>query len=332
MPLAVTVLGGGSFGTAMAAQLARQGHDVKMWDRNAERCDVINQTHRNPRYLKDIDLPPGLVATPDLAGAVRGADLLVPVVPSHVLRSVIRQAAPWIVPGTLVCCATKGIEEGTLMTMSELLNEELPDTVPVTVISGPSFARELALGMPTTVVVGGDDAPARVAAEAFHGGRLRVYHTHDTVGVCIGGSVKNVMAIACGISDGLGLGLNARAAIITRGLAEITRLATTLGAEPLTMMGLAGLGDLVLTCTGDLSRNRRVGLGLGQGRSLDEVIAEIGEVAEGVTTARSAHDLGRRLEVELPITEHVYRVLHEGLGAREALGALLGRERKHEQA
>ncbi|MCB9681627.1 MAG: NAD(P)-dependent glycerol-3-phosphate dehydrogenase [Alphaproteobacteria bacterium] len=332
MALAATVLGGGSFGTALAVQLARQGHDVLMWDRNADRCAAINTTHRNPRYLSDLDLPASLRATPDVDEAAAHADLLVPVVPSHALREVVATAAPSLRSHTLVCCATKGIEEGTLETMAGVLAEELPATMPVTLLSGPSFASELAAGLPTTVVVAGDDAPAHAAAEAFHGGMFRVYHTHDVVGVCVGGSLKNVMAIATGISDGLGLGLNARAAIITRGLAEITRVAVAMGAEPITLMGLAGLGDLVLTCTGDLSRNRRVGLALGQGRTLDDILGELGQVAEGVVTSKSAHHLGRKLGVEMPLTDAVYRVIHEGLPATDALELLLGRERKHEQA
>lgn len=330
--LTCTVLGAGSFGTAMAVHLANIGHDVVLWDRNPERCEEMNATRRNPRYLTTTVLPPNLTAVPDLDAACAHGELLVPVVPSHAMRGVVRRARGSVSDGTLVCCASKGIEEVTFDTMAEVLSEELSDATPVTVISGPSFAAELAGGLPTTLVVAGEDAAASAAAEAFHGGAVRVYHTHDVPGVCAGGSLKNVMAIACGISDGLGLGLNARAAIITRGLAEITRLASVLGADPLTMMGLAGLGDLVLTCTGDLSRNRRVGLGLGEGKPLDRILAELGQVAEGVVTAKSAYQLGLSKDVEMPITEQVYRVVHEGKSAREALGDLLGRERKHEQA
>ncbi|MCB9664587.1 MAG: NAD(P)-dependent glycerol-3-phosphate dehydrogenase [Alphaproteobacteria bacterium] len=326
------VLGGGSFGTAMAAHLARRGHEVVLWDRHAERCATMNATRRNPTYLRDVELPEGLRAEADLHAAVTGAELLVPCVPSHAMREVARRAAPAVHEGAAVCCASKGIEDGTLDTMATVLEEELGPLRPITVISGPSFARELALGLPTTLVVAGDEAPRRAVADAFHGSRLRVYDSHDVVGVCVGASLKNVMAIACGISDGLGLGHNARAAIITRGLAEITRLAVEAGAEAITLMGLAGLGDLVLTCTGDQSRNRRVGLGLGRGQRLDEVLAEIGEVAEGVVTARSARALGRKLGVEMPITEQVFAVLHEGKDAAAALRDLLGRERKHEQA
>jgi glycerol-3-phosphate dehydrogenase (NAD(P)+) len=201
----------------------------------------------------------------------------------------------------------------------------------VCVLSGPSFAADVARGLPTAVVIAGADRPAHVAAEAFHGDAFRAYHTEDVVGACIGGSLKNVMAIACGVADGIGLGSNARAAIITRGLAEITRLAVAMGANPLTMMGLAGMGDLVLTCTGDLSRNRRVGLALGAGRSLDEILVELGEVAEGVLTTRSARALGRKVGVELPITEQVHALLFDGKPAAIAIVELLNRERKPER-
>lgn len=332
MPVRCTVLGGGSFGTAMAVHLAGLGHEVVLWDRNVERCAAMNRDRRNPAYLKDVPLPPTLRAEADLGVAVADAELLVPSVPSDAMRDVVRRAVGALPVGVAICCASKGIEDGTLATLDAVLEEEVPAGTPVTVISGPSFARELALGLPTTLVVAGEEAARRAVAEVFHGGRLRVYDSHDRVGVCVGGSIKNVMAIACGISDGLGLGHNARAAIITRGLAEITRVAVAMGAEPITLMGLAGMGDLVLTCTGDQSRNRRVGLGLGRGQTLAALLDEIGEVAEGVVTARSARALGRKLGVELPITEQVHAVLHEGKDAGLALRDLLGRERKHEQA
>ncbi len=330
MMRAATVLGGGSFGTAIAVQLARLGHDVLLWDRNPDRCAEMNHFRRNPRYLPDLVLPDNLRATDDLAEAASHAELLVTVVPSHALRGVMRRAKSSILPGTLICCATKGIEEGTLETMSSVLAEELPEGCPVTVFSGPTFAEELAAGRPTTVVVAGDEASAATVADAFHGGGLRVYHTDDVIGVCLGGSLKNVIAIACGITDGLGLGQNARAALITRGLAEITRLTVAMGGEPITMMGLAGLGDLVLTCTGSLSRNRRVGIALGEGKTLQTALNDLGQVAEGVITARSAYNLARKMDVEMPIVEQVYAVLYEGRPAKVALAALMGRERKAE--
>lgn len=329
----VAVLGGGSWGTALAVQLARVGHRVSLWDRNPERCNAINLEHRNPRYLKDIDLPMNLVAEPDIAKAVERATLLVPVVPSHAFRSVMEAAAPHLRDDVEVCCATKGIEVDTLDPMPVVLTEVLDESLHggITMLSGPSFAAELARGLPTTFVIAGPNAPAERAAEAFHGGHTRVYHTDDVMGVAVGGALKNVMAIACGMSDGLGLGLNARAALITRGLDEITRVAVAMGGQPITMMGLAGMGDLVLTCTGNLSRNRRVGLALGQGRTLDDILEELGEVAEGVITSKSAHQLASKLDIELPISEQVYAILHEGKPARDGFFDLMRRERKHER-
>ena len=327
-----TVLGGGSWGTALAVQLAQQGHEVQLWDRGAERCAHMNEHRRNPHYLKEVCLPDNLSATPDLGAATRRAELLVPVIPSHALRGVLQQAVEDLPASVDICCASKGIEEGTLATMWEVLKEEIPAShhARVSLLYGPSFALEVAQGKPTAVVVAGERRTSDVAAEAFHGGAFRTYYSEDVTGVCIGGSLKNVMAIACGVSDGVGLGTNARAALITRGLAEVTRLAVAMGANPLTMMGLAGMGDLVLTCTGSLSRNRRVGLGLGQGRALSEILEELGEVAEGVRTTRSAFNLARSVGVEVPITAEVYALLYEGKPAGKALADLLQRERRPE--
>lgn len=326
-----TVLGGGSWGTALAVQLARVGHDTVLWDRNPDRCDAINREHRNPRYLKEVRLPPGLRAVPDLKEATRHGELLVPVVPSHALRDVLADAREASSPDQVVCCATKGIEDDTLSNMYDVCVETLGGAERTSLLYGPSFALEVAQGLPTAVVVAGPDEAAHVAADAFHGDLFRAYHTEDIVGVAIGGSIKNVMAIACGVSDGLGLGSNARAGLITRGLAEITRVAVALGANPLTLMGLAGIGDLVLTCTGNLSRNRRVGLALGAGRTLQDILTELGEVAEGVTTASSAHKLANRLDIEMPITHQVHAMLHEGKPAPAALMDLMGRQRRAER-
>jgi len=333
MSLPCAVLGGGSWGTALAAQLARRGHDVLLWDRNADRCDALNATHRNPRYLKDIELPISIVANADLTEVVSRGGLIVTVVPSHALREVLSACQSHIPDDAVICDATKGIEDTTLATMHDVITETLRPALHdrVCVLSGPSFAAEVARGMPTAVAIAGPDDAAHIAADAFHGDAFRAYHTQDIVGTCIGGSLKNVMAIACGVSDGIGLGANARAAIITRGLAEITRLAVAMGADPLTMMGLAGMGDLVLTCTGDLSRNRRVGLALGSGRTLDDILTELGEVAEGVITARSARNLGHKIGVELPITEQVYALLYQGKPAPIAMVELLGRARTSER-
>lgn len=326
-----TVLGAGSWGTALAVQLARLGHETVLWDRNPDRCEIINTQHRNPRYLTHVELPPSLRAESDLQEAVERAELLVPVVPSHALRQVIRAAKDAVSPSAWICCATKGIEDDTLCTMHEVLVQELDAPERTSMLYGPSFALEVARNLPTAVVIAGPERVAHLAAGAFHGEYFRAYTSEDVAGCCYGGSLKNVMAIACGVSDGVGLGSNARAGLITRGLAEITRLAVARGANPLTMMGLAGLGDLVLTCTGDLSRNRRVGLALGQGRTLADVLEELGEVAEGVVTTRSAWRLAQREGVAMPITEQIYALLYEDKPARQALADLMGRERRAER-
>ena len=328
------VLGAGSFGTALAMQLGRLDHEVTLWARTPEAAAAMQSTRHNARYLPEIELPATVTVSSDAGEVVDGAQLVVAVVPSQAMRQVLGDLSQRLHPNAIVCSASKGVEQKTLCTMDQVLHEVLPATLHdrICAISGPSFAKELANDMPTAVVVAGRDeiATHRVAA-AFHGSCLRVYHSDDIVGVEVGGALKNVMAIACGIADGMGLGLNARAAIITRGLAEITRLAVHMGADPMTLQGLAGMGDLVLTCTGNLSRNRRVGLALGQGKTLQQACDELGQVAEGVATARSAFELGGRLGVELPITEQVYRILYEHKPAGEALMDLLTRRRRAEQ-
>jgi len=333
MGLPCTVLGAGSWGTALAIQLATREHDVLLWDRNDDRCEIINSEHRNPRYLTHVRLPENLRAEPDLRTAVGHAALVVSVVPSHATRQVLEGCADAIPTGAVVCCASKGVEEGTLMSMHEVFEDVLGPSrhAQITVLSGPSFAAEVARGLPTAVVVAGHHVAAHVTADAFHGGGFRSYHTEDVKGVCLGGSLKNVMAIATGIADGIGLGSNTAAALITRGLAEVSRLAVALGANPLTLMGLAGMGDLVLTCTGGLSRNRRVGLGLGAGKTLQQILDELGEVAEGVRTTRSAYQLAQREGVDMPITEQVYQILYEDLPPADALMGLLSRDRRAER-
>ncbi len=326
-----TVLGAGSWGTALAIQLARVGHPVVLWDRNPDRCEQMNRDKRNPRYLKQYSLPGNLRAEPDLHEACASAELLVPVLPSHALRGVLRDAKSAIGADTLTCTATKGIEDESLVTMYEVVTHELGGGERHSLLSGPSFAAEVAQGLPTAVVMAGPGTTAHASAAAFHSEMFRAYHTEDVTGVCVGGSIKNVMAIACGVSDGVGLGSNARAGLITRGLAEITRLSVAMGANPMTMMGLAGMGDLVLTCTGNLSRNRRVGLALGQGRTLDDILAELGEVAEGVTTASSAWKLSQKMGVEMPITAQIHALLYEGKPVHRALGDLMRRERRAER-
>jgi len=328
------VVGAGSFGTCLAMQLGRLGHSVRLWDHRADRAAETQRTREAKQYLPGITLPETVQVTSSLPEALSGRRLVVAVVPSQSMREVFTKAAPHLDEHAIVCSAAKGVENKTYATMSEVLTEVLPAHVHdrICALSGPSFAAEVAKDMPTAVVVAGrDEIATHRVASAFHGSKFRVYHSDDLVGVEIGGALKNVVAIACGISDGMGLGLNARGALITRGLAEITRVGVVKGANPLTFAGLAGMGDLVLTCTGDLSRNRRVGLALGHGKTLEQILVELGQVAEGVKTARSAFNMGGRLDVELPITEQIYRILYEDKPAAEAMADLLARRRKAER-
>jgi len=328
------VLGAGSWGTALGALLAAKGFPVTTWDKDTAVLDEIAHAHRNERYLPGVPLPPTLLAAPDLTRALEGAELVVLAVPSFAVRQVAIEAKRLVHAGTPIVCVAKGIELETLMTMTEVLEDVFP--VPLhpylAVMSGPSFAREVARGLPTAVTVAARwERIARQVQDAFHTRTFRPYTSSDVVGCEIGGCVKNVVAIAAGISDGLGFGANALAALITRGLAEITRLAVRKGANPLTLSGLSGLGDLVLTCSSDLSRNRTVGRRLAEGGKLEDIEREIAQVAEGVRNARSVHDLSRRLEVEMPISHTVHRLLYENVPPRDAVTALMMRETKPER-
>jgi glycerol-3-phosphate dehydrogenase (NAD(P)+) len=328
------VLGAGSWGTALASLLGGKGFPVTAWDKDGSVLEDMVRNHRNERYLPGVVLPPSVLATPDLPKALEGAELVVLAVPSFAVRQVVIEAKRLIHAGTPVVCVAKGIELETLMTMSEVIEDVLP--VPlhpyVAVMSGPSFATEVAKGLPTAVAVAARwERIARQVQDAFHTRTFRPYTSGDVMGCEIGGCVKNVVAIAAGISDGLGFGANALAALITRGLAEITRLAVRKGANPLTLSGLSGLGDLVLTCSSDLSRNRTVGQGLAEGRAAADIERELGQVAEGVRNSRSVHDLARRLEVEMPISETVYGLLYENVPPREAVTSLMLRETKAER-
>ena len=328
------VIGDGSWGTALAIQLSRSGDEVWMWCRDPDRARAIDTGRINERYLPGSRLPDGLRVSADLEAVLKGAKVVVEAVPSQFVRDAMSNAGPLMDEDAVLCCASKGIECGTLQIMHEVLEEVLPEALHprICTLAGPSFAKEVALGLPTAVVVAShNEGAAHQVAEAFHGGAFRVYHTDDVRGAEYGGALKNIVAIATGVADGIGAGLNARAALITRGLAEISRLAVAQGANPLTLAGLAGMGDLVLTCTGDLSRNRRVGLGLGKGQTLPEILDELGQVAEGVKTAKSAYNLAQRIGVEMPITSEVYAMLHEGKPVPDALRDLLGRQRKAER-
>jgi glycerol-3-phosphate dehydrogenase (NAD(P)+) len=325
----VAVLGAGSWGTALAKVLADKGSFVELWARRPTLAEEINESHENAHYLPGTRLPGNLVATHDLATTLSDATMVVFVAPSHATREVARAAAPHVPHGVPIVSATKGIENESLMFMDEVLAEELPAGCRnhLTFLSGPSFARELAARLPTAVVIASrSHTDCEKVMHAFHTPYLRTYASDDVVGVECGGALKNVVAIAAGASDGLGFGHNTRAALITRGLAEIAKLSMARGGSALTLAGLAGMGDLVLTCTGELSRNRTVGVELGKGRKLDEILAGLGHVAEGVKTAKSAYDLSRKLGVDMPITTEVYRALYEDKPAAKAVVDLMARE------
>ena len=327
------VIGGGSWGTALASVLGFNGHETVVWSRDPEVARALTSRHENPKYLPGLVLPDKVRGTSDLHEALAGAELVVAVSPSHVTRQIMKDALPSLPRATPIVCATKGIENETLLTMNEVLEDVLPSELHpyLTFLSGPSFAKETVQRMPTAVVVASPwERMAQQVQRAFSNDYFRVYTSNDVAGVELGGSLKNVCAIAAGIADGMGFGNNTRAALITRGLSELVRLAVKKGANPITLSGLAGMGDLVLTCTGELSRNRSVGLQLGRGQSVEEVLAGMTQVAEGVRTAKSAHDLARKMSCEMPIHEAIYSILYERLPVREAMGRLLSRELKSE--
>ncbi len=329
----VCVLGAGSFGTALAKVLAEGGHSVRLWARDPAVADAINADHVHPRRLKGVRLPPGLKAVTSLSEAMAGASLVVSSMPTVAVRDVWAQASPHLAEGSLIMSATKGIENGSLKLVSDILRESVPAhaTDKLCFVSGPSFAIEMAKRLPTAVTIAADDeGVCKRAQDIISTDYFRAYTSTDVQGVELGGALKNVVAIASGAAAGLGFGQNTLAALITRGLAEIGRLAVRLGAMPLTLAGLAGMGDLVLTCTSPTSRNYTVGFQLGQGKKLDAILKDLGEVAEGVNTARSVKDLAAREDVELPIAEAVYRLLFEGTDPKDEVSALMGRKLKAE--
>jgi glycerol-3-phosphate dehydrogenase (NAD(P)+) len=327
----IAVVGAGSWGTALAAHLAHQGLPTVIWAREAEVVEGIATEHRNPLFLTGVTLPTTLRASDDLAAALEDADVVVTAVPVQHLRATLSDVAP-LRDAPVVVTVSKGIEAGTLVTPHRILADVGVPPDRIVALSGPSFARELAAHLPTAVVAAGSDRDrTRGVQQLFSTDRFRVYASDDVVGVEVGGALKNVIALAAGASDGLELGDNARAAIITRGLAEITRLGVALGGHPATFAGLSGVGDLVLTCAGPLSRNRTVGLAIGRGRKLAEIRAEMHEVAEGVPTCRSARELAARLGVETPITEQMYLLLFEDKDPRAAIRDLIGRDLRDER-
>lgn len=329
----IGVIGAGSWGTTLAQLLAEKGHKVDLWVFEDDLCEVIRKTRENTLYLPGFRLHESIEAHGDLEQVTAGHDLLVMVVPSHVYRQVASRMVPHLGSRARIVSATKGIENDTLLTMSGIWREVLPGSngVEVLCLSGPSFAREVVQGIPTAVTVAGDSLEgARLIQQTFSTSAFRVYTSLDKLGVELAGALKNVIAVAAGACDGFGFGHNTRAALITRGLAEITRLGVKMGAHPLTFAGLSGIGDLLLTCTGDLSRNRTVGMQLGKGRSIRDILAEMRMVAEGVKTARSVHFLAERMQVDMPICEQVYQVLYEDKNPRDAVRELMDRDLKHE--
>jgi glycerol-3-phosphate dehydrogenase (NAD(P)+) len=326
----IAVIGGGSWGTALAAHVVRCGHETRLWVLEADVAAAINSRHVNPVYLPEVALPAALVATTRLEDAAAGASLVLVVVPSEFCRSVYQKLGALLQHDTTIVSATKGIEIDTLSRMSAVAAEALPGH-PVVVLSGPSFALEVAQELPTAVVAAAANlASAQLVQQLLSSRTLRIYSSDDVVGVELGGALKNVIAIAAGVVAGLGLGHNTTAALITRGLAEMTRLSVALGGRPETMAGLAGLGDLVLTCTGALSRNRRVGFALGSGGEVADVLAGGRMVAEGVRTTLAACALAARAGVEMPIAEAMRAVLHEGKAPRAAVDELMLRALKRE--
>jgi glycerol-3-phosphate dehydrogenase (NAD(P)+) len=327
----VAVLGAGSWGTALAVLIANNGHPVLLWGHDPARMAQLAHARENSRYLPGVRFPDNLHIREDLVAVAQEAGHLLLVVPSHAFRATLEVLKPHLAPGTIVAWATKGLEPATGRPLSQVAADVLGTDHPLGAVSGPTFAREVAQGLPTAVTVAAADPDsAETIARWLRSERVRVYTSADILGVELGGAIKNVLAIATGISDGLGFGANARAALITRGLAEMRRLIEALGGKPETVMGLAGIGDLVLTCTDNQSRNRQVGLALGRGRKLQVTLAEIGQVAEGVATAREVQRLARRQRIDMPITEQVCRVLFEGVAPEAAVEALLRREPRPE--
>jgi glycerol-3-phosphate dehydrogenase (NAD(P)+) len=329
--MTIAVLGSGSWGTALAVHLARTGHRAILWGIETDELTAMARDRVNQRYLPDVALPDGVEIEHDFERAVAPAELLLVVVPSHAFREVLQRIAPLLRPGQRVAWATKGFELSTGKLPHEVALEVLGPDVPTAVLSGPTFAKEVGAGLPTAMTVASRDADYAISlARSLSAQNFRAYASSDMAGVEVGGATKNVLAIGAGISDGLGFGANTRIALITRGLAEMMRLGEALGADKETFMGLAGLGDLVLTCTDDQSRNRRCGLALAAGKSREEAQREIGQVVEGVLAARAVREVARRVGVEMPISEQIYGVLYEGTPPRDAVRALMGRTIKSE--
>ena len=329
----LAIIGAGSWGTALAIVLGPRFHCIRFWVYEKDLADRLRHTRVNDVYLPGFEVPPHVEPESDLESALDGAEIVLSVVPSHLVRSLFGQMAPFLRENMIFVSATKGLENETLLRMSQVIRQSLEAHFAprVAVISGPTFAREVAHFEPTALVVASEDADlAQSVQAAFSGPAFRLYTSTDPIGVEAGGSIKNVVAIGAGVLHGMGLGHNASAALITRGLAEMTRLAVAMGGKPQTLSGLAGLGDLVLTCNGELSRNRQVGIELARGRKLDEIVNSMKMVAEGIKTTNAAADLARRYSVEMPISEQMFQMLHFGITPREAIRRLMERSLKGE--
>ncbi|MCS3457135.1 glycerol-3-phosphate dehydrogenase (NAD(P)+) [Aeromonas sp. BIGb0405] len=331
-PIAISVLGAGSYGSALAISLARNGHSTLLWGHNPAHVAVLEADRCNKAFLPDVPFPATLQLSADLEQAVQAAPVLLLVVPSHVFGQVLTEIKPFLRPDTRIAWATKGLEPDSGRLLQDVAREILGEEIPLAVISGPTFAKELAAGLPTAISVASThDDFADDLSHLLHCGRsFRVYTNPDFIGLQLGGAVKNVIAIGAGLSDGLGFGANARTALITRGLVEMQRLGAALGADAKTFMGMAGLGDLVLTCTDNQSRNRRFGLALGAGKEVDTAMAEIGQVVEGYRNTKEVHLLAARYGVEMPICEQIFQVLYQGRNPKEAAIALLSRDKRDE--
>lgn len=333
MKLRVGVISAGSWGTAIAALLSEKGYDVTLWAREPEIVESINSVHENTLFLPGIKLPAGIVSTNDLTGAAGSKDMIVLSTPAQYLRDVLKKIALSIDPETFIVIASKGIENRSLKMMYQVAEEILPHGLHrnIFILSGPTFARELSMKMPTCAVVASyNSEDMHLVQQYFNTNYMRIYRSTDVIGVELGGALKNIFAIAVGILEGMGLGKNTQAALITRSIAEITRLVIAMGGNPLTISGLSGIGDLVLTCTGDLSRNRQVGIRLGKGEKIDDIMKSMLAVAEGVTTTASAYHLSKKVVVEMPITETLYKVLYEKADILENFQALMTRSLKDE--
>jgi glycerol-3-phosphate dehydrogenase (NAD(P)+) len=322
----VAVLGAGSWGTALAIQFARAGHPTRLWSRNAADATAMRAERQNRRYLPDAAFPEAVEIHEDLAAATRGAVAIILAVPSHGLRGLLKLLKPLLARDARLAWATKGFELDTGKLPHQVAYDVLGDRYPVAVLSGPTFAREVGMGLPTAMTIASPDAEfAAQLAKSLHASNFRAYTSTDIIGVEVGGAVKNVLAVGAGLCDGLGFGANTRIALITRGLSEVMRLGVALGAQPETFMGLAGLGDLVLTCTDNQSRNRRFGLALAAGKSVEQALKEIGQVVEGYTAARAVHAVSQREKVDMPIVQGIYRILYQNESARDVVKELMTR-------